>query len=183
MLVESNFHAWLTNEAGLVVPGSHRNGHNVFTESGREWLKQVIVWASIGSNLIGDDVPQDERRLRWIGVGSGTLLELTSVGALMSPLSITVSPTMYLRVLGTRAHAIDSAVSYTTSFLGSGVDFDHHGSSVTISEAGIFVDVDSGSGPGLDPSVSVNAPVAYKSFAPLTKLAAQTLTISWEFRF
>lgn len=182
MQVESNFRAWLEDDAGLVA-GSVREGHNVLTDHGREWLRRVVVWSLVGTLGSVNDVVLDARRLRWLGLGSGTLTELTNVEGLAAPLSVSIGPTRYLRVLGTRTHPIDTSVKFVTTFSGASADFDHHGASVSISEAGMFADVDTGSGPGLDPSLSIHTPVAYKAFAPLTKLAAQTLTITWEFRF
>lgn len=175
---QSNFKAWLTEEDGTLVPGSERVGHNVFTLEGREWLKYIVALESLGP-----DVALDSRRFRWIGVGAGTQLEITSVEGLVSPLTITTGPDEYLRVLGTRTEPTNFSQKFTTVFTGASADFDHHGASVDVSEAGIFVDVHDGVGTLLDPSDSDNVPVAYKSFEPLTKAQAQTLTITWEFRF
>ena len=173
----SNFSLWLT-ENGRYVPGSRRVGHNVFTDTGREWLRQLVVW-----DTFGPDVAVDARRLRWIGVGSGNLAELTSVGALDSPLTITTGPSEYIRVLGTRTETTNFSVRYETIFDGMSMDFDHHGASVDISEMGLFADVHDGGGTLLSPSVATHAPVAYKSFDPVTKTTTQTLTILWELRF
>ena len=265
MFREANFCAWLS-EGGLVVPGSLRRGHNVFTDTGREWVKQLVVWdplaipftgqfgaaanviagapggqkrvsgltgmsaASVGRYLhiinSGDndgsflivtfidantvdvvdaspgtipdtnngfidwvetggigDTPVDGRRLRWIGVGDGYLSEITSVNGLAGPLTLATGPDEYIRQLGTKTSPTDYSVLYTTVFTGASADLDHHGTSVDVSEAGIFADVHDGVGTLLDPSLGTHAPVAYKSFAALTKLQAQTLTLTWEFRF
>lgn len=178
MVVAANFCAWLTDEQGFDIPSSYRRGHNVFTNIGREWLKQIVVWATTGP-----DVAVDTRRFRWIGVGSGVYSEIVNVEQLASPLTVTSGPDTYLRVLGTRTEPTNFSVKYVTVFSGAGADFDHHGASVDVSEAGLYVDVHDGVGTGLDPTDEDNLLVAYKTFSTLTKLAAQTLTISWELRF
>lgn len=182
-VIESNFSAWITDEFGLIVPGSIRKGHNVFTDFGRQWLRELVIWSIIGDLDTVDDAPYNERRFRWIGVGTGVQYELRSVESLVSPLSVTTGPTTYLRVLPAPTFPTFNSIKYTVAFTGASADFDHHGASVTVSEAGIFVDIDDGGGPGLDPTDSDNIPVAYKTFDALTKAAAQTLTITWEFKF
>lgn len=260
MRVESNFHAWLS-EDGVVVPGSHRHGHNVFTDFGREWLRDLVSWtlrttyvqggaaatviagAGAGEKRIGGltgmtsasegrylslggsgdndgvflissfisvnsvdvvdaspgtipdannssivwaelegpgDTTAEQRRLRWIGLGTGSALEITSVDQLASPLSITTGPDVFFKVLGTRTEPVITATKYVTAFAET---FAHHGASVDISEAAIFADVHDGTSALLDTAVGTNAPVAYKTFAPLNKLQAQTFTATWEFRF
>ena len=177
MLVESNFCAWLS-EGGRIVPGSERRGHNVITDAGREWLSQISVWDSFSP-----DVPVDERRFRWIGVGGGYQSEILSVVALVSPLTLTTGPDEYIRVLGTKSAPVQTSVKFTTVFTGASADLDHHGATVDVSEAGIFVDIHDGAGTLLDPTVGTNVPAAYKAFTALTKAQAQDLTITWEFRF
>lgn len=179
-MLRSNFKAWLT-EGGLYVPGSLRKGHNVITNSGREWLTQLVGWSTIGIST--DDIPFDTRRFRWLGVGGGSLLELKSVDGLDTPLTITTGPDEYIREIGPLTHVTDFAARYVTTFTGASADFDHQGATVDISEAAIFVDVDSGGGPVLDTSLANNVPAAYKSFSTLTKAQAQDLVITWEFRF
>ncbi|MHC4818898.1 MAG: hypothetical protein ACYTF8_12665 [Planctomycetota bacterium] len=244
-------------------------GHNVFTDFGREWLKQLAVWSTMATpipgqvgaaatviagapagqkrvggltgmipayngyyiNLInsGDndgaflianvidantadvvdaspgtipdanngtiewtvsiesgDAAVDQRRFRWLGAGSGALLELTSVSALSAPLTITTGPDEYIRAMPAPTFPTTASALFTVVFpggVGPGDDFWHHGASVDVSEAGIFVDVHDGAGTQLSPAVANQNPVAYKSFAPLTKLAALSLTFTWEFRF
>lgn len=181
MGLESNFSAWLTDEGGLLVPGSVRTGHNVFTEVGRLWVSRLVAWTTVG--VTTDDVPGDERRPRWLGVGSGSQLEQRGAERLVAPLTITTAPDAYLRAVAAPAFPVIFSQRYTVAFTGASADFDHHGASVSVSEAGLYVDVDDGGGPLLDPGVGTNQLAFYKSFAALTKLAAQTLTVTWELRY
>lgn len=181
---ESNFWAYLQDERGKVVPGSYREGHNVFTMRGREWLSKLVVWQSLGSfPSAGLDVPVTNERFRWIGVGTSSQLEQVEVNKLVSPLTITTGPDAYIKVVGALSRPTTFSVKFTTTFMGT--EFAHHGAQVVLSEAGLFVDVDPPGAPG--PSLSTgspnNVPVAYKTFDPLTKQTSQTLTIGWEFRF
>lgn len=181
MMRSLNFYAWLSDERRRFVPGSLRVGHNVITNFGREWLAQLSAWQTITGT--SDDVPYTEHRLRWLGVGGGSQLEQKGVVKLVTPLTITTGPNEYIRQLGTLTWVTDFSARYTTVFTGASSDFDHHGASVDVSEAGLYVDYDDGGGPDLSPADDDNVPVAYKAFDALTKAAAQTLTITWELRF
>lgn len=180
--MRANFHACL-QENGLVVPGSRRVGHNVFTNFGREWLAQLVGWSTIGVST--DDIEFTNFKVRWLMVGTGTQLEQVGVARLVSGLTVTTGPDVYLREVPDppTIFPTTSSVRWVTTYTGASADFDHHGASVDVTEAGLFVDEDSGGGPSLstgDPNLN---PVAYKTFPVLTKLAAQDLIIRWEFRF
>lgn len=171
MHCESNFEAWLTDEQGRVVPGSRRVGHNVFTDTGRDWLRDLVSWSALSP-----DVALDSRRFRWVGVGTGSQLELNNIEGLVTPLALSGGD--YITTLPAWTAPTLTSKKFTIVF-GAGA----FGGDYAISEAGIFVDVHDGVGTLLDPSVSDNVPVAYKAFDALTKLDAQTLTVTWEFRF
>lgn len=177
--LRSNFWAWLTDPDGRVAGDSRRSGHNVFTDVGAEWLSSLVGWFSIGGSA---DVPSRSDRLRWVMVGNGSQAETPGVRGLISPLTILVGPNVYLRALPVPARQPTSCTRYTIVFTGASTDFDHHGVSVSVSEVGLFPDIDDGGGPVLSTASSGYEPVFYKSFDPLTKLAAQTLTFVWEFR-
>lgn len=181
MKPQINFEAYLTNADGTYVDGSFREGHNVFTNYGRAWLSNLIRWSLVGDLAAINDVQTTGDRLRWISVGSGSQEELVGVQRLVTPLSILTGPTVYLGALGTRSFPTNNAIRHVRAF--SGTDFAHLGASVTVAEAGLFVDQDTGGGPALDVAIGTHPPVAYITLPPLTKLAAQTLTVTWEFRF
>lgn len=176
-MLDANFEIWASDSGGL-VPGSYRRGHNVFTDVGLEWLARATVWSSLSP-----DTAVDERRLRWLGLGSGAQYAHRGVSALVTPLTITTGPDEYIRVLGTRSEPTNNAQRFVTVFTGASADFDHHGASVVVSEAALYADVHDGVGTILDPSQASSVPVAYIVFDPVTKLQAQDLTITWELRF
>ena len=186
ILLRSNFTA-LLRERGKIVPGSHREGHNVFTVTGRNWLSKIAAWSSLSA-----DTPYTERRVRWIGVGTGSQLEVTTVSQLATPVITTASS--YLVPLSTVTFPTATSVRHSRTYGTS--DISTTSTPVVVTEAGLFVDVDttdlagtedSAVGGGvdttLDPTVSTNPPIAYKAFDPITKTQDFTLEIRWDFRF
>ena len=190
--IKSNFYACLRN-GGKLVPGSVREGHNIFTSTGRNWLSKLVAWYDAGAT----DQPHTRRRVRWIGMGKGSQLETESVTTLAVPALITSA--YYLVPIQSVEFPTSTSVRFIKEFLLNEISF--IGSPVTLTEAGLFVDVnpantgantdgseDVANDPGvvdtiLNPSLSINAPVAYKSFEPLTKTIDFTLEIRWDFRF
>jgi hypothetical protein len=78
ILVHSNVDLFLRERGKLV---SSRAGHNVFTVTGRNMLSKLISWQTFAAV----DIPFTNRRIRWIGVGIGSQLEVTTVAALNQP--------------------------------------------------------------------------------------------------
>lgn len=188
---DGNFAA-LMRCGGKVVQGSRREGHNVFTSHGRAWLAKLMGWATIAST----DVPYTNRRVRWIGVGSGSQLESSNVANLAIPLLATT--TNYLLALDSVEFPTSSTVRFIKEFRLS--DITTTGAPVRVSEMALFTDVSPAvAGVGndgledvpyeagvvdtiLNPSIGVNPPVAYKAFEALTKTVDFTLEVRWDFR-
>jgi len=177
----ANFKAFLT-EGGVLVPGSTREGHNVITDYGREWLARLVPWETITGAL--DDVPYSNMRVRWIAVGTGGLVEVPGISQMGS--AVTYDGVNYLCPLDPvsgrswRTHPVPTSVKFKHEF--PGVELP--GIVATPArEAALFADYYDGA-PTLDPTVATHTPVAYKRIdPPLTKGGAQTLTIEWELRF
>lgn len=189
--LEANFFA-LMRERGKIVPGSRREAHNVFTTTGRNLLAKLIGWQTIAG---GGDVPYTQRRVRWIGVGTGSQLEVPTVFALSQPHIITASNEYLVKVASPPEFPVGSTIRFTREF--SSGEITTTPTPVSITEAGLFADVNPAAGaptedipinPGvidttLDPQVASNPPVAYKAFEGLVKTIDFTLEIRWEFRF
>lgn len=190
--VIGNFSA-LMRSRGKLVHGSRREGHNIFTITGRNLLAKLVAWQTIGAT----DVPYTHRRVRWIGVGVGTQLEAPTVTSLAQAVLVTSSN--YLMALQAVEFPTSSSIRFIKEFaLG---DITITNAPVTVSEAGLFADVnpaepgslsdgfeDVAHNPGivdtvLNPAVGSNPPVAYKAFEALTKTVDFTLEIRWDFRF
>lgn len=165
-------------EDGLVVPGSVRKGHNIFTRFGAEWLAQLCAWSALGSGVV-HDTPRDNRRVRWASVGTGMQLEVVGITQMVAP--AIVSGSDYL-------DAIDPAAEVSWP-VPSSKKLEHvFGTSdlpdpVTITEAGLFVDYNDG-GTLLDPTVATHPPIVYKVISPaLVKDSSKELVLRWELRF
>lgn len=179
----------LLRERGKVVPGSLRAGHNVFTDVGRGWLTRLIAWNTIG----GSDSPFTERRVRWVSLGSSSQEETAGISAMVAPLKY--DQVNYLAALSSVEFPDYNSARFIRAF-GTN-ELNQEGSAVIISEAGLFADVNPADAsnpddvpalPGtyetvLNPVVSSNSPIAYKSFEPLTKTQDYSLEIQWELRF
>ena len=155
-MINSNFFACLRDKQGRVVPGSIRRGHNVLTNFGREWLSKLMVWQTIAAT----DVPFTNYRIQWIGVGTDSYSELRSVERLKQATDIT--PGTYLAVIDNPP--IFPAVNWIRFSRTFGTSEISHSGAVTIKEAGLYADEDTGSGPALNTGVGTNQLVAYKIF-------------------
>lgn len=187
--VRGNFRA-LCRDRGKYVRGTLREGHNVFTTTGRDWLAHLAAWETIGG---GGDVPFTARRVRWMGVGTGTQAEVEGVTSLDTPVEVTTA--IFLAAIQTTDFPTTTSVRFFKSFSTSEISL-IASPIVPVSEAGLFVDVfpvstkggvdDSAVGGGdttLNPASSVNAPVAYKTFEVINKTADFSLVIEWTFVF
>lgn len=186
-----NFQA-LMRHRGRLVPGSRREGHNIFTITGRNFLAKLVAWQTIGAV----DVPYTQRRVRWIGVGSGTQLEVATITALNHPVLATAA--QYLAALQSVEFPTSSSVRFIKEFGLNEITVSN--TPVVVSEAGLFADVnpaepgnpndgyeDVSYSPGvvdtiLSPALGSNSPIAYKAFEGLTKTVDFTLEIRWDFR-
>ena len=183
----------LMRSRGKLVPGSRREGHNIFTVTGRNFLAKLVSWSSIGAT----DVPFTQRRVRWMGLGIGTQLESPTVTSLAQ--ATLTTPTAYLRPIQTAEFPTSSSVRFITEF--STYEITLSTVPVTVTEAGMFADVspakpgfandgveDVPHDPGvidttLNPASATSPPIAYKTFEGLTKTVDFTIEIRWDFRF
>lgn len=187
--IHAEANLWMClRERGKIVPGSLREGHNVFTIAGRNWLSKLCAWSTIGVT----DSPFTQRRVRWIGVGTGSLLEVTTVSALN--VSSLATPTDYIVPIQSTEFPSATSARFIKEF-GTN-EITTTGVPVRVTEAGLFADVNPASGAPtedipvgggitttLAPAVGSNPPVAYKAFEGLTKTVDFTLEVRWDFRF
>ncbi len=188
--LESNLHMVLRERGKLI---ERRLYHNVFTITGRNLLSKLVAWSTIAAQ----DIPFTQRRARWMGVGIGTQLEVTTVTALNQPTLAT--PTNHLVPLQSVSFPTSTSVEFIREFATNEITIT--GSPVAVTEAAMFADVNPAdsalfnegtedapvSSPTirttLDPTSASNPPIAYKAFEALTKTVDFTLEIRWEFRF
>jgi hypothetical protein len=175
-------------ERGKKVPGSSRDGHNIWTNTGREYLALLMSIAT-GGAVSGTRFRSDA--VGYIGVGTGSTLEDTSVLSLVSPTKFTssdflapleVPPTFPLTPTRT-------AVRYKRTFAENEITLD--ASTVNITEMGLYTNGSPTNIPAYAfgtrdvtfAQAIAQSPVAYKTFEPLAKTNALQLEISWEIRF
>ncbi len=201
MIVETK--GWVSavlRERGKIVPGSRREGHNVWTTTGREYLALMIGYKAPGS----PNTTWREDRIAYIGVGSGAQTPDVGVQGLITPLAYLgttflapldlingVSPSFPLT---TGTTAVRTTIEYHRLFAEDEITLTV-GSSVTVSEFGLFTDGEETSwttgavgptGPGRDTSfanAALQSPQAYWSVEPFVKTDDLALDVSWQIRF
>jgi hypothetical protein len=189
VLIEG-FLTLVCRERGKIVPGTRREGKNIWTLTGREYLARLMSYSVYGVT----DIPARNDRIRYIGFGTGVGLEVSSVAHLVTPTPFNASGGgQFLAELAiptypfqTSVSSFGTAVRYTREFSESEISIS---GSVTIAEAGLFTDgsPDTGFAPktrdlSLTAALS-QAPAAYKSFDPFKKTQNFVLQASWEVRF
>lgn len=174
-MTRANFFARLVDKDGATVPGSVREGHNVFVNVGRDIFRELIAWDSMGAT----DTAFTSRRIRWSGVGTGLQLEDRTVTQLATPLQVTAGGD-YLKAIDATLTTFPTITILKHTIVYAASELSHSGD-VVITEAGLYAD----SSPGLtlDPAVSTNELMFYKTFEGLVKTPAFSLEIVWEQKF
>lgn len=190
--IDVKVNVWMRmTERGKYAPGTLREGHNVFTTTGRDWLAHLAAWQVVGT----PDVAYTQRRVRWAAVGTGTQNELVSVTALNAPTIVTTG--IYLAAIQDAEFIDTAAVRFIKEFSEFEISVPSEGLDIVpLTEAGLFVDiypvstgggVDDAAAGGYDttlnPANANNAPVAYKTFDVVNKTVDFKLEIHWDFRF
>jgi hypothetical protein len=185
------FFSMYARENGKIVPGSKREGKNIWTLTGREFLARLMSYAA----YTPDEAARNDR-IRYIGFGVGTTPEVSSVSKLVSPISYTTSggglflaelaiPTYPFQTSG----SFGTAVRYTREF--SETELSTAGS-VLLTEAGLFTDGSPTSSP--DPfepgtrdltlaQAQFQAPMGYKTFEAFRKTQNMIISCFYEVRF
>lgn len=169
-------------ENGKIVPGSLREGHNVWTLTGREYDAQLKSYESYGP-----DTPFRNDRIRYIGFGIGTQPEVSTVIRLVSPIAWNAGNQFLAQVAAPPLFPLAPSrtnVRYTKIY--GLLELSVVGT-VTLQEAGLFTD---GGPPLFIPgtrdltlaAAQAQAPMAYKTFEPLKKTQNFELEVRWELR-
>ena len=197
-------------EAGK--PIDVRESHNVVTNVGRNWLRNLVGAASYpgsGSAVEGVHALTSDR-VKYMGFGVGGAFgntgffnsqeELVTVTTLEDYVKITDSnpaapATRYLIEVLPQTNANKSfpsnySIRFTAILSESLISYEGNssrsglavGTNVPISEAGLYI---SSADPGIKPDVGVNPTclVAYNIFSPISVTPNITLRVDWEFRF
>jgi len=175
----------LLRERGKIVPGSRRQGHNIWTNTGREYLAMLMTLQSNGSS------PYRADHVAYMGVGTGSQTEDATVTHLVTPAAVQAGT--YLVPIDNGATTFPLTPTRTT------VQFEHiyaegditYGatSSLTITELGLFTDgeqyafTQGARDTGMTNSL-LQSPIAYKNLLePLTKTSGLEFQVDWQIRF
>lgn len=160
-----------------------RVGHNVWTNTGREYSCLLKTQDINGS-------PYRQDLISYIGLGSGSQPETVNVRALQNPTQWDVTGLWLKRVNNALTTFQDAggtrtAVRYTCTF--GEQDFSSNNDVSYLSECGLFTDghAETFARHGRDTNIAAAAkqsPVAYHSFDPIPKTSGIELEIIWELR-
>lgn len=178
---------WALRERGKIVKKGE--GHNVFTNTGREW------GAMLFSLQLPDGTPYRSDRVAYIGVGTGVQPEDPSVTALVNPIAYSGANFLaYIDVAGTDFPLRPSrtTVRYMRLFTENEITVPGV-TSVLISELGLFTNGNQNTfAVNPDPSIgrdyrlsaaSGQSPLAYKGLGtPVEKTNALEFQVEWELR-
>jgi len=164
-------------DAGKVI--SQSEGHNVWTNTGREYSCLVKSLNQLGQRFRNDSIA-------YIGVGSGTQVESATVSSLVSPLAF--SGGVFLKKLNNTLTVFPdngSRLSIRYSAIFGPADFP--GDVVYISECGLFTNGNAITFEANHRETGLNvayeqAPVAYHTFEPIPKTDNIEIEIMWELR-
>lgn len=160
-----------------------REGSNIWTLTGREYLSEIqALQDSSPRTVFRDD------RIAYLAVGTGAQPEVANVPSLVEPVvyktgeylaAVALPATFPLSSGGTR-----TSVRYIREFGKSEISL---GFSVVLTEAGLFTDGDPDNNfdvpaPTDFSTVSGRAPMAYKTYEPVTKTTDFTLRYIWDVR-
>lgn len=170
-------------ERGKLV--TRREGSNVWTNTGREYLAQLMSLQVSGTPYRSDAVG-------YFGAGIGAQLEEPGVVELASP--IQYDEGLFLADIQGASfplYPVRTTVAYNRVFAENEISL-VPGVTVMLSEFGLYTNGSPSSLPNAyafntrDRSYAVSknaAPVAYKTFEPVGKTPAMQLEVSWEIRF
>lgn len=179
-------HGWVKlvmRERGKIVAGTHRDGHNVWTNTGREYVTQRMTPQLPGA----PSTPYRSDMVSYFAVGKGSQLEEPRVLRLQDPLEYAAG--LFLASIQGAdfpLYPVRTNVRYQRTFIEPEIST-QVGSTVLVSELGLFTNgnPDNSYLPGVPTDFATSrdlAPVAYKAFEPVGKTTAMQLELSWEIR-
>jgi hypothetical protein len=193
VLIEGFFSA-VCRERGKLVPGTRREGKNIWTLAGREYLARLMSYSAYGIGSVAD-TPARNDRIRYLGMGTGTQPEVATVRKLTSPVAFDAGGGQYLGELAIPTYPFQvsstnfgNAVRYIREY--SELELSVSGT-IILTEAGLFTDGSPAANPPFTPKTrslllteaAAQVPVAYKSFEALKKTQSFVLQVAWEVRF
>jgi hypothetical protein len=177
-----NWVTMLCRERGKYVRGSYRHGKNVWTNTGREYLAQLMSLKIAPTTTFRTD------SVAYLGIGTGSVIEEPGVTALAAPKAFDTG--LFLAELDQPTFPLSptlTTVRFHRTFIESEITIDTDEEMIT--EAGLFTNGSPTANYGpttRDRSIenaAFQAPVAYKAVEPLGKRSSMQLEVFWEIRF
>lgn len=180
------------DDRGNTVPGTFRDGDNVCTNTGREWLARLMSYASYNP-----DTAQRSDRIKYFGLGTGTGPEVPGVTKVITPIPWNPNYDQFLATVNapatyplTSSSSSSTAVRYTRVYEKTDISVNGHGfPKPEITEFAMFTDGSpfSSYAPGtrltnMDYAAD-QPPMFYKCFEALKKTQRFALEATWEVRF
>lgn len=191
------------DDEGKTVPGTYRDGDNIITQTGREWMARLMSYSDYGTHVywpegksVGSyDQPARADRIRYMGVGTGTQNAVPGVTALARPVEYQVG--MFLAEVNvpptygfTSSTSVGTSVRYAYTFQKNEISLPD---TVQISEIGLFTDGSplASYAPGTRSrlfgvdgvTASAQPPMFYKAFEAFPKTKKFAVAAIWEVRF
>lgn len=174
------------------------DGYNIWTLTGREYLSELIglqTYSTVSQNR----VLHRNDRIAYIGMGTGSQPEVASVSGLVYPVGYDsgVQSGNFLAVLDpadfpATGSSTRTSVRFSRTFTSGEYSIQtltNPSGAITLTEAGLFTDGDPTNNFEVG-TISTSladsagfAPVAYKTFEPITKTPDFTMRVIWEVRF
>lgn len=188
--IEGHFSA-VCREGGKIVPGTLREGKNIWTFTGREYLARLMSYSAYGIGLT-PDTPARNDRIRYIGMGIGTTPEVATVTKVISPVAYDVGGAQFLAEVTIPTYPFQVSVSN----FGNAVRYIREFSELELSLVGPIILTEAGLYTDGSPTASfapktrslllstaaAQAPAAYKTFEALRKTQNFVLQVAWEIR-
>lgn len=153
-----------------------REGFNIWTREGRAYSAMNRAYASYTP-----DVAKRTDKIKYIGIGSGTTPEVSTVSRLVTPVAYNVGGD-FLATLDIPTFNVDSTeVTFTRTFATNEISV---AGTVVVREIGIYTDgIAPTFVPGTRPitlaAASSQVPMGYKTFEPFPKTTDLTLVVSY----
>lgn len=174
-------------------------GKNIWTNTGRQFLADLIRYdVYVDPTNPGTSTPKRVDRVAYFGLGSGSQIASVDITSLVSPVSFDAYPPAGG---GDRFLAYIQSSSQSNEPDYTGVTFerefsvnelvDSSGNPIILTEIGLYTDGDqlNDFAVGIESINGINsntpgfAPIAYKTFEPITKTTDYVLRITWQVRF
>ena len=196
---------WMVaRERGKIVPGSIREGKNVVTLAGKEFITGAIAYASMNGTPTGSspitgteqalqylapigihDTIFRPDKIRYVGFGTSSQPEVPTVTRLVSPIAYDAVGGNFLAQMAVVSRS-GGAITFARTFSEAEISLV---GAVTLTEAGLFTDGDPLQSYTPRSRVrdlahaTAQVPAAYKVLDPFKKTANFALDVNWTLRF